>query len=83
MSQSRLFTLLNKAGITDRQQRLAFCTWMVGRDITSSTELTHLELYEITTQLWKWDKTGVLTPKVTAAIGKPVVPQDDGQEAML
>lgn len=65
----KLFALLNKAGITDRQQRLQFCGWMIGRNITSSSDLTPIELDEITTQLWKWNKTGVLTAKVAAAVG--------------
>lgn len=43
----KLHTILGKAGHTDREAKLAYCTAAIGRDITSSNDLTFREAAQI------------------------------------
>lgn len=58
-AQSRqMFAMFNKVGVTDRDHRLRYTVDVIGRDITTSRELTRAEASEVINALVRDDEGG-------------------------
>jgi hypothetical protein len=59
-NQKRVFRLLHLAGVKDRAQRLRLLSWMACREVSSSNDLSEVELKMCAEILEKWKADGVL-----------------------
>lgn len=72
---TRLAILLSEDGIRERPDRLAWCGAMVGRDLVSTSELTHAEAHRLI--------ESIATPAEAPAVEAPPDEQDATPEEAL
>lgn len=77
---TRLHTVFSNGGVHNRDTRLQACCLMVGRDLTSSTELTRAEASWLINQLQDLPTEGVTLAEVLAEmLGTPEPEQPGGE----
>lgn len=65
---TKLATVFTTGGVSNRDTRLKACCLIVGRDISSSTELTKAEAIRLIDQVERWANEGVLAETVAELV---------------
>lgn len=85
--ERRLFALLRDAGLSgknDRDRRLALLAFVLDRPaaaLSSSTQLTHDDRWEVITELEGWAANGSLRDTAAAVLDRPAHEQPDAEPA--